>query len=164
MHKIHRERPRERQFWFLVAATACLTLMALWGIDSLRTALLSDLERPAGKWLFAGLVTVGVCVAVAFSHRRRRRLLEELQEEERQLSAAKADLKQRDELLKQLQAETKNAEAARGMVPICAACKKVRDTRGDWQRLELYFWEHGHTRFTHGMCPECMRKYWDLGG
>lgn len=50
-------------------------------------------------------------------------------------------------------------------VPICSACKKVRDQCGDWHELESYLAEVWKFCFTHGMCPECLsRWYRRLGG
>ncbi|MCD4774920.1 MAG: tetratricopeptide repeat protein [Candidatus Aegiribacteria sp.] len=45
-----------------------------------------------------------------------------------------------------------------GMLPICANCKKIRDDDGYWQQIESYISEHSDTKFSHGLCPECMIK------
>ncbi len=45
-----------------------------------------------------------------------------------------------------------------GLIPICASCKKIRDDKGDWQRIEEYIEERTNAEFTHGLCPECMDK------
>ena len=45
-----------------------------------------------------------------------------------------------------------------GLCTVCAWCKKVRDDRGDWKRLEVYTCEHSYGRVTHGICPECAGK------
>jgi PAS domain S-box-containing protein len=47
-----------------------------------------------------------------------------------------------------------------GLLPICAACKKIRDADGNWQGLETYIDGHSNVRFTHGMCPECAVKWY----
>jgi hypothetical protein len=43
-----------------------------------------------------------------------------------------------------------------GLIPICASCKKIRDDKGDWQRIEEYIEERTNAEFTHGLCPECV--------
>ena len=43
-------------------------------------------------------------------------------------------------------------------LPICAQCKKIRNTDGVWQHLEVYIGQHSNTQFSHGYCPECARK------
>jgi PAS domain-containing protein len=46
-------------------------------------------------------------------------------------------------------------EELRRLLPICAKCKKVRDTDELWHRVEHYFSKHLDVDFTHGLCPEC---------
>ena len=47
----------------------------------------------------------------------------------------------------------------RGILPICAYCKKIRDDKGYWNQVEVYMKEYLDTDFTHGICPDCMKKY-----
>ena len=44
------------------------------------------------------------------------------------------------------------------MLPICASCKKIRDDRGYWIKIEAYIEKHSKAEFSHGICPECARK------
>ena len=46
----------------------------------------------------------------------------------------------------------------KGMLPICSNCKKIRDDKGYWNHLELYIEEHSDASFSHGICPECIKK------
>jgi hypothetical protein len=46
----------------------------------------------------------------------------------------------------------------RGLLPICATCKKIRDDAGYWNQLESYVQAHSSAQFTHGICPECAKK------
>lgn len=48
----------------------------------------------------------------------------------------------------------------RGIVPICAHCKKIRNDVGYWQQVEMYVREHTEAEFSHGICPECAKKYY----
>lgn len=41
------------------------------------------------------------------------------------------------------------------MIPICSVCKKVRDEKETWFRVEAYFKDHWDVDFSHGLCPEC---------
>ena len=45
-----------------------------------------------------------------------------------------------------------------GMLPICAACKRVRDDSGYWAQIESYIAAHSQAEFTHGICPECAAR------
>lgn len=46
----------------------------------------------------------------------------------------------------------------RGIVPICASCKKIRDDQGYWEKLEGFISKHTEATFSHGICPECEQK------
>ena len=47
----------------------------------------------------------------------------------------------------------------RGLLPICAWCKRIRDDRGDWEQMEIYIREHSQADFTHGMCEDCAARF-----
>lgn len=48
----------------------------------------------------------------------------------------------------------------RGIIPICTSCKKIKDDKGAWGLVEEYVRAHSHAEFSHGMCPECMKKFY----
>ena len=52
----------------------------------------------------------------------------------------------------------KEISALSGLLPICAWCKKIRDDQAYWAQLESYFETHSKAVFTHGMCPDCLKK------
>ena len=67
--------------------------------------------------------------------------------------------KERDKLMKAL----KEIKTLSGLLPICAACKKIRDDKGYWNQMEGYIQQHSDAQFSHGMCPDCAKKlYPDL--
>jgi PAS domain S-box-containing protein len=45
-----------------------------------------------------------------------------------------------------------------GMLPICACCKRIRDDKGYWNRIESYIQQHSDAEFSHSLCPECAKK------
>ncbi len=45
-----------------------------------------------------------------------------------------------------------------GLLPICAGCKKIRDDQGYWREVEQYLQQHTRAEFSHGLCPDCMRR------
>ncbi|MCX6356196.1 MAG: hypothetical protein NTZ78_15040 [Candidatus Aureabacteria bacterium] len=51
-----------------------------------------------------------------------------------------------------------NVKILKGLLPICASCKKVRDDKGYWQQVEVYFRDRTDAKFTHWLCPECVIK------
>jgi transcriptional regulator with GAF, ATPase, and Fis domain len=53
--------------------------------------------------------------------------------------------------------------ALRGLVPICANCKSIRDEEGSWHPVEEYLAGNPQLNFSHDICPTCMKKlYPDL--
>lgn len=52
----------------------------------------------------------------------------------------------------------KEVTTLKGLLPICASCKKIRDDGGYWQQMEQYISEHSNAEFTHGLCPECVEE------
>ncbi|MCG6974240.1 MAG: hypothetical protein LJE66_13945 [Desulfobacterales bacterium] len=50
-----------------------------------------------------------------------------------------------------------------GFLPICANCKKIKNTEDQWVQIEQYITKHSLAQFSHGICPDCARKlYPDL--
>ena len=70
--------------------------------------------------------------------------------------------KNREQELLNLNRELKNSietiKTLRGLIPICANCKKIRDDKGYWNQIESYIQKHSEAEFSHGICPECARK------
>jgi len=46
----------------------------------------------------------------------------------------------------------------RGLLAICASCKRIRDDEGQWTSVERYVTTRTEARFTHGICPECATR------
>jgi len=49
-------------------------------------------------------------------------------------------------------------QTLRGMLPICAKCKKIRNDQGYWENVEDYIQAHSGASFTHGLCPGCAKE------
>jgi len=65
---------------------------------------------------------------------------------------------ERQKLLKRLQEALARIRTLGGLIPICASCKKVRDDQGYWNQIEEYVKRHSYAEFSHGVCPDCMKK------
>lgn len=46
------------------------------------------------------------------------------------------------------------------ILPICSHCRQVRDEAGAWAELEAYVHSNLDTRFSHGICPDCLVKHY----
>jgi PAS domain S-box-containing protein len=65
---------------------------------------------------------------------------------------------EREDLIRQLQTALAKIKTLRGLVPICASCKKIRDDKGFWHQVEVYVRDHSAAQFSHSICPECARS------
>ena len=65
---------------------------------------------------------------------------------------------EKERLIKELQKALLEVKTLSDLLPICAYCKNIRDDKGYWNKLESYITEHAGTRFSHGICPDCMKK------
>jgi len=66
---------------------------------------------------------------------------------------------EREKLISDLQENLQKVKQLSGMLPICSYCKKIRDDKGYWNQIESYIGKHSETEFSHGICPECAKKY-----
>ncbi len=55
-----------------------------------------------------------------------------------------------------------NVKTLKGLIPICASCKKIRTGDGYWRQIELYIAENSEASLSHGLCPECTTNYMHL--
>jgi len=87
----------------------------------------------------------------------------------RNVTERKSAEREQEQLILRLQSALDNVKILRGLLPICAWCKKIRDDGGYWKKVEDYIKEHTDASFTHGICPQCLKKldpetYQDLLG
>ncbi|MBF0558251.1 MAG: hypothetical protein HQL08_05680 [Nitrospirae bacterium] len=76
---------------------------------------------------------------------------------------------EKEKLINELRSALENVKQLSGLLPMCAACKKIRNDKGYWEQIEFYIREHSEAQFTHGICPECIKTLYpdycdDLSG
>jgi len=72
--------------------------------------------------------------------------------------------REREKLIRELQAALATVNQLSGLLPICANCKRIRDPEGHWAILERYISERSNAEFSHGICPTCREElYPELG-
>jgi two-component system cell cycle sensor histidine kinase/response regulator CckA len=76
----------------------------------------------------------------------------------RDITKRKHEEEERAKLIQKLTDTLKEVKTLTGLLPICASCKRIRDDRGYWQQVETYISVHSDAIFTHGICPECLKK------
>jgi PAS domain S-box-containing protein len=68
---------------------------------------------------------------------------------------------ERQEYLEKLEKALTEIKVLRGIIPICSYCNKIRDERGDWQRIDSYITARSEAAFSHGVCPDCYEEHKD---
>jgi PAS domain S-box-containing protein len=74
------------------------------------------------------------------------------------ISERKTAEKEREKLITELKESLVKVKTLSGLLPICASCKKIRDDKGYWHKVEEYIHDHSEVEFTHGLCPDCSKK------
>lgn len=65
---------------------------------------------------------------------------------------------ERENLVSKLQTALERIRTLRGLVPICASCKKIRDDKGFWHQVEVYIRDHSDAELSHSLCPDCAKQ------
>lgn len=116
------------------------------------------LKRQVNWITSAALVCIlAITVTIYFMSRERKKTNILLAETNNELS------RQRDEISKKnsdLENALSRIKVLSGLLPICASCKKIRDDSGYWKEVEYYISEHSDAVFSHGICPDCIQKYY----
>jgi hypothetical protein len=151
----------KKSAWLLVAVA--ISLMTVRRFQSL-VLLVSGQSSAAPDVFFevVGLV-ISCCMMVGIY------LIQPLFEE---MASSRDELRSMNEKLSSLSAEQTalivklqdalaKIKTLRGLLPICASCKKIRDDKGYWSQIEVYVRDHSDAEFSHGLCPDCAQKYYD---
>ena len=156
-----------------------LTLLGVMWLDVLLFSTLAFLGNPAYLSIMKGTLITRFLVAVlAFpmlffyirlqcrrsdvqmENRPVLAILKKIAEVEDQLSRAEQEIQRRKEAEAELQKALSEVKTLKGLIPICAGCKSVRDDKGFWQGIEIYLSQQTDALFSHGLCPECQKKFY----
>ncbi len=64
------------------------------------------------------------------------------------------------ELIEKLKTALEQIKQLSGLLPICSFCKKIRNDKGYWLQVEQYISQHSEAKFTHSLCPACIKKHY----
>jgi hypothetical protein len=78
----------------------------------------------------------------------------------RDISDRKRAEKDREELIKSLEASLSEIKTLRGILPLCSFCKKIRDDKGYWEQVDIYINKHSEADISHGICPDCLKEHY----
>lgn len=65
---------------------------------------------------------------------------------------------ERDKVIAELHEANTRIKTLTGLLPVCASCKKIKNSSGDWEQMESYIQKHSDAKFSHGMCLICAKK------
>ncbi|NEU61465.1 hypothetical protein [Paenibacillus sp. ALJ109b] len=71
---------------------------------------------------------------------------------------AHTDVTEQKQTERQLKKALSEVRTLRGLLPICAVCKQIKDEQDSWNSIESYLEKHTHAEFTHDICPDCIRR------
>jgi hypothetical protein len=74
------------------------------------------------------------------------------------ISERRRAAEERERMIVELKEALGNVKTLRGLIPICASCKKIRDDKGFWSQVEVYVRDRSEAEFSHGICPDCMKR------
>lgn len=69
---------------------------------------------------------------------------------------------QETDLRQKLEAALAEVKVLRGIIPICAYCKKIRNDRGYYEAVEAYVERHSEAEFSHTYCPDCLKEHYPV--
>jgi PAS domain S-box-containing protein len=68
---------------------------------------------------------------------------------------------EREKLVAELQSALAEVKSLQEILPICSYCKRIRDDENYWHTVESYISDHTDSRFSHSICPSCMKTHVD---
>ena len=63
-------------------------------------------------------------------------------------------------IIQDLKRALDEVETLKGILPLCSICKKVRDDKGLWEQIDVYISKKSKAKVSHGLCPECLKKFY----
>ena len=106
---------------------------------------------------FNGFMYFVVCAFVVFFSLRMRRAVER---EQASATALGELAREQKRLVQELQNALADVKTLTGLFPICSYCKKIRDDKGYWTKIEQYLHRHSGADFTHSICPDCAKSHY----
>jgi hypothetical protein len=66
----------------------------------------------------------------------------------------------RDKVTEELKKALYEVKTLRGILPLCSYCKKIRDDKGYWEKVDVYLQKHSQADISHSICPECAKEHY----
>lgn len=78
----------------------------------------------------------------------------------RDIRARRQAEEEREGLIRKLERALSEIKTLQGILPICSFCKKIRDDKGFWERVDIYIRDHTDVEFSHSLCPDCATEHY----
>lgn len=147
----------QRQYLSVVVVVMGL-YAGLLGFEYLQVPHAFDLKYQLFLFILYGILLTWFAFFGGFVSNIRRRLKAQKEEIKREIEERKRAQVEKDKLIVELKDALSEVNTLSGLLPICAACKNIRDDNGYWNQLESYFKIHSQVEFSHGLCPDCAKK------
>lgn len=80
----------------------------------------------------------------------------------RSIAKLKATSLDRSNKIAALENAMHEIKTLKGLLPICASCKKIKDDNGNWSQFEVYIRDRSDADFSHDICPECSKNLYGV--
>ena len=139
-------------FWIiivsvLVAETFLMSFLYITGMDEMSSTTLSYF-----------VLLDGVLLCLILTPLLLRLVYMPMRDNVKNLEETRLELR---ETIHELAVALTEVKQLRGIIPICASCKKIRDDGGLWQQVEAYIEKHSEADFSHSMCPDCAKSFYE---
>jgi hypothetical protein len=142
---------------FIWATLVCWTIVLFYQVAAIQIGETATHILVSNNFFFISANIVGMFASYSIEHYARKNfyLVRLLEDEKRKSDEAN---KQLESKVLELKEASNKIKTLKGLLPICAKCKKIRDDKGYWNQIEEYMKEHAGVEFSHGICPECMQQ------
>ncbi len=113
-------------------------------------------------FLSANIIGMITCYSIEYRARHDFYLNHLITQQTETIATTNHKLEEKFNELKKSKDELQNAleeiSTLQSILPICSYCKNIRDDEGSWEQMESYISSHSNTKFSHGICPDCLVK------
>jgi len=164
MRLINRIATSRRSIGKMIRISIGLGLM-YWILDTLLDSLVFQSAGFLAMRLINWSILTGFAVYAQMMLQERKAAEEAVKKErdkaEQLIVEMKRSEQEREKLIRELQDALSEVRLLGSLLPICASCKKIRDDKGYWHQVEVYIGNRTGAQFSHGICPDCQKKYYE---
>lgn len=148
---------------YLVALAACILIVDYLTGPLIQFPILYTIPVLLAAWYHGRILGYGLAVAMPLTRFFKRALWEDpppLDEALINLIIRLFVLLLVAFLVEQAARRTREVKVLRGFFRVCSHCKRIHTPEKTWVQMERYISQHSETEFSHGICPECVRKHY----